>query len=159
MAILARWSSDDAVLRYVREAPLDNIADEVKALEGKRDLLRHTKMLCDGAEALDTKMGSLEAQLKQLVVDKDKQFQLWLARAWVSPLPFVSNAALRMPKLHKVLVTGGRCRRVTVLVAHTVWQTIRLLAIHEACRLQRCARRAEVQELLQARCKLLLVLL
>ena len=106
IAILARWSSN-VVLRYVREAPLDNIADEVKALESKRDLLRHIKMLCNGAAALDTKLGNLEAQLQQLALDRNKQFQEWLAKAKVSPLPFVSNAALREPKLHKVLVDGA----------------------------------------------------
>lgn len=36
--VLARWAGE-SVLRYIRDAPLDNLPDEVKALEDKRNLL------------------------------------------------------------------------------------------------------------------------
>ena len=36
--ILARWSGD-TVLRYIKDAPLANLPNEVLALEGKRDLV------------------------------------------------------------------------------------------------------------------------
>ena len=126
-------------------------------MASKRDLLRHIKMLCDCAEAVDTKLGNVEAQLQQLALERDKLLEEWLAKARVSPLPFVTNAALRAPKLHKVLVDGAD-------VLPSLWRTRcgKRFGLWQFTRLANCnnmPERPAMQELLYARCVLFLVLL
>ena len=60
--VLARWSGE-TVLRYVKDAPLENLPSEVLALEGKRDLVKLISKCADGAEALSGRMEFLEAQI------------------------------------------------------------------------------------------------
>lgn len=69
--VLARWAGE-TVLRYIREAPLAHLAEEVKALEGKRNLLSLFDKLADGAEKLTGKVQDLETQLLHLQREKKR---------------------------------------------------------------------------------------
>jgi hypothetical protein len=107
--VMARWAGE-TVLRYVKEAPIDNLPDEVLALEGKRDLLRTLTKLADGAETLTSKVSDLEAQLVVLKKQKDEQVKLLEARSVAPPcLPFVTNGAnsAKTLKIHRVLTEGA----------------------------------------------------
>ena len=47
--VMARWSGE-TVLRYIKEAPVDSLPEEVLALESRRDLVKNVGKLADGAE-------------------------------------------------------------------------------------------------------------
>jgi hypothetical protein len=106
--VLARWAGD-TVLRYVKEAPLDNLPAEVLALEGKQSVVKLLSKMADGAENLDLKVLDLEQQVRELVSKKADMFSRWDALASVarSP-PFVTNGAGKAAtlKVHKVLLDG-----------------------------------------------------
>ena len=55
MMVLARWSSE-VVLRYVKDAPLIGLSDQVKTLEDKQDLARLLAKAADDAELLASKI-------------------------------------------------------------------------------------------------------
>ena len=107
--VMARWAGE-TVLRYVKEAPVDNLPDEVLALEGRRDLLKTLGKLADGAENLTSKVGDLEAQLVELKKQKDEQVRTIEAKYVVPPpLPYVTNGAnsAKTLKVHRVLAEGA----------------------------------------------------
>ena len=68
--VMARWAGE-TILRYVKEAPLDSLPDEVLALEGKRNLVHLINKFADGAESLSGRMEGLEAQLQKIIAEKE----------------------------------------------------------------------------------------
>ena len=104
--VLARWPSE-VVLRYVKDAPLIGLSDQVKTLEDKKDLARLLSKASDDAELLGAKIGDVEAKLKELAV-----MQTAWARSCEKALsdnnnpPFVTNGRTKALKLHKVSVDG-----------------------------------------------------
>ena len=106
--VLARWTGE-TVLRYIREAPLAHLADEVNALEGKRNLLALSDKLADGAEKLTGKVQDLEDQLR---LQRERRQATSLAASAEDPdrsgRPYVTNGAKKATKLkvHRVLISG-----------------------------------------------------
>jgi hypothetical protein len=105
--ILARWSGD-TVLRYIKDAPLANLPNEVLALEGKRDLVKMVAKTADGAEVLMTKVGNLETHVKTLAAERAVLMTTLEAKAAAAEgPPFVSNGVSgRARKIHRILVYG-----------------------------------------------------
>jgi hypothetical protein len=97
--VLARWTGE-TVLRYIREAPLAHLADEVNALEGKRNLLALSDKLADGAEKLTGKVQDLEDQLR---LQRERRQATSLAASAEDPdrsgRPYVTNGAKKATKL------------------------------------------------------------
>jgi hypothetical protein len=106
--VLARWAGD-SVLRYIREAPLTHLSEEVKELESKRSLLALFNKLADGAENLTGKVQDLEAQLVRLLKER-KAASALASTVNVVPTdrPYVTNGAKQSAKLkvHRVGVEG-----------------------------------------------------
>ena len=105
------------MLRYIKEAPLDSLHDDVRALEGRRDILATLQKLCDGAEGLNGKLCSLEAELKTIADEKAKFHDTWSKRIEALGVPpYVSNGSSTKPKFHATLVDGP-------LVQPSLWRT------------------------------------
>ena len=106
--VLARWAGE-TVLRYIREAPLTHLSDEVKELESKRSLLALFNKLADGAETLTGKVQDLEAQLTHLRKER-KAMAASAVTVLAAPAcrPFVTNGAKLASRLkvHRVTVEG-----------------------------------------------------
>ena len=106
--VLARWAGE-TVLRYVKDAPLENLPAEVLALEGKRDLVRLISKFADGAEALSGRMEGLEAQLQKVIAEKEALVAKYEQRSSEhDALPFVTNGSQNAKgfKVHQVLLDG-----------------------------------------------------
>ena len=104
--VLARWSSE-VVLRYVKDAPLIGLSDQVKTLEDKKELARLLAKAADDAELLGSKITDIETKLKDVVVAQSA----WIRRCEKSHSsdgnpPFVTNGRTKALKLHKVSVDG-----------------------------------------------------
>jgi hypothetical protein len=107
--VLARWAGD-TVLRYIKDAPLDNPHEEVVALEGKRNLVKMVERMADGAEALTGKVDDLVSQIAKHVTERleqTKRSDQLLAESCAPP--YVTNGAssLKKLKVHKVLIDGA----------------------------------------------------
>ena len=107
--ILDRWAGEP-VLRYARDAPLDAIPDEVKALEDKKTALLALTRLQATVQAVDDKVEGRQAELAQLVKEACARFGPTVAK------PFVTKGGRRSFKLHEAAVDG-----VEVLPA--LWRT------------------------------------
>ena len=104
--VLARWSSE-VVLRYVKDAPLAGLSEQVKCLEDKKDLVRLLAKAADGAELLGSKLGGIEGRLLGLIADHEawtRRCELTAARTG-NP-PFVSNGRAKHLKIHKTSIDG-----------------------------------------------------
>ena len=93
--VLARWAGG-SVLRYIRDVPLANLADEVRALEDRHRsarILRDLQRLAVQLEARSTEQSEVMSQvLTQLAQVK--------AQAVVGP--FIFKVSQRTSKLHAV---------------------------------------------------------
>ena len=154
--VLARWAGE-TVLRYIREAPLAHLADEVKALEGKRNLLSLFDKLADGAEKLTGKVQDLEEQLLHLQRERKRHTAAAASTEDTESCgrPYVTNGAKKasMLKVHKVMISGlGK--------PLTSWRTIcgfrfafsdgeRLNSYKEFESCQRCKRCGLIDEIIE----------
>ena len=107
--VLARWAGE-SVLRYVREAPLDSLPAEVRALEERSSLLEALAGLQAAVKGIESKVdrhkGATEGMIKDL-----------LAKVGPAPsLPFIANGNRKRFKVHVAAVYGPR-----VLPLH--WKT------------------------------------
>ena len=106
--VLARWAGD-TILRYVREAPLSNLADEVLALEGKRDVVKLISKFADGAEALSGRIDELESQLTRVAAERAATVaKLERVKASSRRDKFVANGApsAKNFRVHLILLDG-----------------------------------------------------
>ncbi len=102
--VLARWAGD-TILRYVKEAPLCSLHDDVRALEGRQDSLRALRKLVDGAELLEGKLSCLEQELSRLKALKSAdKVSDDASQALVGCLPYVTNGRSRLSKKFRVHV-------------------------------------------------------
>ena len=104
--VLARWSSE-VVLRYVKDAPLVGLSEQVKTLEDKKDLARLLAKASNDADLLGSKISDIEAKLKEVAVAQSA----WARRCEKSlssdgSPPFVTNGRTKLLKAHKVSVDG-----------------------------------------------------
>ena len=104
--VLARWASE-VVLRYVKDAPLVGLSEQVKTLEDKKDLAKLLEKAADGAENLNTKMSDIEGRLQKLIVEQET----WasdreVANSQLGLPPFVTNGRTKKLKLHRSSVDG-----------------------------------------------------
>ena len=104
--VLARWSSE-VVLRYVKDAPLVGLSEQVKTLEDKKDLARLLAKASDDADLLGAKIHDIEAKLKEITEAQSE----WAKRCEVSrsssgSLSFVTNGRTKLLKVHQVSVDG-----------------------------------------------------
>ncbi|CAK0835747.1 unnamed protein product [Prorocentrum cordatum] len=98
----ARWAGD-TVLRYIREAPLENLPAEVIALEEKRSLIESLTKAQDDV----IKVGDQVAAQKQDVADALAALQERLAKLDAgSAKPYVSGGGSRRFRVHEVAVEG-----------------------------------------------------
>ncbi|CAK0883204.1 unnamed protein product, partial [Prorocentrum cordatum] len=99
----ARWAGD-TVLRYIREAPLENLPAEVIALEEKRSLIESLTKAQDDV----IKVGDQVAAQKQDVADALAALQERLAKLDAgSAKPYVSGGGSRRFRAHEVAVLEG----------------------------------------------------
>jgi len=104
--VLARWSSE-VVLRYVKDAPLIGLSEQVKSLEDKRDLARSLAKAADDADLLGAKIHDIEAKLKEI----SEAQSAWTMRCEASSSstdrpPYVTNGRTKKLKVHLVSVDG-----------------------------------------------------
>ncbi|CAK0849002.1 unnamed protein product [Prorocentrum cordatum] len=98
----ARWAGD-TVLRYIREAPLENLPAEVIALEEKRSLIESPTKAQDDV----IKVGDQVAAQKQDVADALAALQERLVKLDAgSAKPYVSGGGSRRFRVHEVAVEG-----------------------------------------------------
>jgi hypothetical protein len=91
--VLARWAGE-SVLRYVREAPLDNLPDEVRALEEKRNLL-------GALEKLQADVRDINKRVDGQATDAAKIADELLTKFGPSVTkPFIANGNQKRFKLH-----------------------------------------------------------
>jgi hypothetical protein len=97
--VLARWAGE-SVLRYVRDAPLDNLPAEVKALEEKKSLLGALEKLQADVLSIDNKVDGQKQEVDRLAAELFKKF------GPVADKPFIANGSKKRFKLHWAAVDG-----------------------------------------------------
>ena len=97
--VLARWAGE-SVLRYVRDAPLDNLPDEVKALEEKKSLLGALEKLQDDVRNINTKVDGQAEDAAKITDELYKKFGPSVAK------PFIANGNQKRFKLHWAAIDG-----------------------------------------------------
>jgi len=100
ITVLARWSGD-AVLRYVREAPLGNLSAEVRALEEQRSLMAAVLDLQASVARLGNRVD--QQHLEQELAVKDLFAKYGLARE----KPFFAKAGKGAFKVHRAMSDGA----------------------------------------------------
>ena len=112
--ILARWAGD-TVLRYIREAPLENLPAEVAALEEKRNLLDLLSTLRREIQSLSSQLGNQQRELGSLREETANQLSLEVARVSAdlqskfgpaSTKPYIARCAHKRFKVHRAVVDG-----------------------------------------------------
>ena len=106
--VLARWSSD-AVLRYVREAPLDRLPAEVAALEEQRDLLKVVGSMQEGLRDLSSRLQSHTADADGREQALKRELASTLGRLQAKFAPSVQNHIIARcgRRRYKVHVAGA----------------------------------------------------
>ena len=104
--VLARWAGE-VVLRYVKDAPLVGLSEQVKSLEDKKDLATLLTKAADGAENLNTKLGNIEGRLQELIIEQETLSRARDAASDRAGLPpFITNGRKKKVKLHKTSIDG-----------------------------------------------------
>jgi hypothetical protein len=107
--VLARWAGE-AVLRYVRDAPLDTLPAEVKDLEEKRSLFKALERLQADMQGLDSRVESRHADLARLVKEASE-------RSGHAPAkPYIAKGGNTRFKLHVAAIDGAE-------VLPSMWRT------------------------------------
>jgi len=97
--VLARWAGE-SVLRYVREAPLDSLPAEVRALEERSGLLEALAGLQAAVKGIESKVDRHKLATEVMVKDL-------LAKVGPAPsLPFIANGNRKRFKVHVAAVDG-----------------------------------------------------
>lgn len=97
--VLARWAGE-SVLRYIRDAPLDNLPAEVKALEDKRSLLGALEKLQADVRCIDKKVDSQKDEAAKIASELFEKFGPTATK------PYIANGNLKRFKLHWAAVDG-----------------------------------------------------
>jgi len=104
--VLARWSSE-VVLRYVKDAPLVGLSEQVKTLEDKKDLARSLAKASDDADLLGAKIHDIEARLKEITeAQSEWAMRCEASRSSTDSPPYVTNGRTKLLKVHLVSVDG-----------------------------------------------------
>jgi hypothetical protein len=98
--VLARWAGA-SVLRYVRDAPLDNLPAEVKALEEKKSLLGALEKLQEDVRGINAKVDGQKDAADKMAGELFKKFGPLASK------PFIANGSQRRFKLHWAAVDGS----------------------------------------------------
>ena len=97
---LARWAGE-SVLRYMRDAPLEKLPAEVKALEDKRSMLVVLERLQADVQGLDARVEGRQAELTQFIKDSCERF------GPVQAKPCIAKGGCPQFKLHVAAVEGA----------------------------------------------------
>jgi hypothetical protein len=97
--VLARWAGE-SVLRYVRDAPLDNLPDEVRALEEKRSLLEALDKLQADVRDINDKVDG-QAEEAARITGELRMYAPTIQK------PFIANGNHRRFKLHWAAIDGS----------------------------------------------------
>lgn len=98
--VLARWAGE-SVLRYIRDAPLDNLPAEVRELEERRSLMQALDGLKTAVQCLDNKVDRHKGESEQLVQE------LCAKCAPSEKLPYVVKAGTKCVKVHWAALDGA----------------------------------------------------
>jgi hypothetical protein len=98
--VLARWAGE-SVLRYVRDAPLDNLPDEVRALEEKKSLLGALEKLQADVRNLNNKVDGQAEDAAKIADELYSKFGPSVSK------PFIANGNQKRFKLHWAAVDGS----------------------------------------------------
>ena len=107
--VLARWAGE-AVLRYVREAPLDTLPAEVRDLEENRSVFRALERLQADMQGLESRVEGRHSDLVRLVAEAS-------GRAGSAPAKrYIAKGGSTRFKLHVAAVDGTE-------VLPSMWRT------------------------------------
>jgi hypothetical protein len=97
--VLARWAGE-TVLRYIRDAPLDNLPAEVRALEEKRNLFTALEKLQAEVRGIDSKVDAQKGEAERIAHELFARFGPAVAK------PYIANGNRTRFKVHVAAVDG-----------------------------------------------------